>query len=81
MGVKTLPWPGNSPDLNPIENLWMCIKYRLRKNNVTTLKSLKEIIEKIWYEDLPIENLKTLVDSMPNRIKEVIKSKGAATKY
>ena len=20
--VKTLPWPGNSPDMNPIENLW-----------------------------------------------------------
>jgi len=20
-GIETLPWPGNSPDMNPIENL------------------------------------------------------------
>ena len=25
-GIDTLPWPGNSPELNPIENLWRRLK-------------------------------------------------------
>jgi hypothetical protein len=28
--VEVLPWPGNSPDLNPIENVWNYVKRRVR---------------------------------------------------
>ena len=28
-GIKMLDWPPNSPDLNPIENLWQVIKRKL----------------------------------------------------
>lgn len=34
--VKVLDWPGNSPDMNPIENLWAITKKKIRKTNVTT---------------------------------------------
>lgn len=31
-GVEVLEWPGNSPDLNPIENLWELMKREIGKD-------------------------------------------------
>lgn len=40
--IKTLPRPGNSPDMNPIENLWTIVKNRLKKTSITTKVELRE---------------------------------------
>ena len=46
IGCETLTHPPNSPDLNPIENIWAHIKYHLAKDYpfVTAWKELKIII-------------------------------------
>jgi transposase len=31
MGIKLFKWPGNSPDMNPIENVWHVLKSEVRK--------------------------------------------------
>ena len=80
--IKTLKWPGNSPDLNPIENLWEIVKKRLRKHDCTTKTKLTTTILQIWIEDTEIQNIcKNLVDSMPNSVQKVIAARGGHRKY
>ena len=45
--VTVQKWPGNSPDLNPIENLWTLIKKKVSTLNPTTLDELKQTISSI----------------------------------
>jgi len=71
VGIQLLKHPGNSPDLNPIENLWDIIDNQLRKEYHTTNVSLVKCrIEKIWYS-IPRETVLKLLDSMPKRAKEL----------
>ncbi|EFN75575.1 Transposable element Tcb2 transposase, partial [Harpegnathos saltator] len=33
-GIVTLDWPSQSPDTNPIENVWAYLKHKLRGKRV-----------------------------------------------
>jgi transposase len=79
-GVPILEWPSQSPDLNPIENLWSILDANLKNRTPQNEQELFEVLEEGWKE-LPIDLLERLSDSMPRRIEAVIKAKGFATKY
>lgn len=78
--VNTLQWPSQSPDLNPIENLWEEVDRRIRRKNSTNLSDLMLCIQSEWAK-IPVDRLIKLVDSMPSRCHAVIRSNGYATKY
>jgi len=68
-----------SPDLNPIEDLWDHIDREVRKE-FTGKSGLKERIEEVWNRIGPAVT-KTLVESIPRRLEAAIKAKGYPTKY
>ena len=73
-------WPGNSPDLNIIENLWSQMKHLQRTEQATSKQGLKKIARRVWNAITP-EYLEKLYESLPRRMAVVIASKGAHTKY
>ncbi len=70
----------NSPDLNPIENLWGIVKRKMRYARPNNAEELKATIRATWALITP-EQYHRLIDSMPRRIAAVIQAKGAPTKY
>lgn len=78
--IKVLEWPPQSPDLNPIENLWSILDRNVDKGDVTNRDKLFEALETAWSQIKP-QHLKNLVESMPRRLQSVIEAKGGHTKY
>jgi len=79
---RLLYWPAQSPDLNPIEHMWSYLKKQLAKYE-TPPRSCKELWERIskeWY-NIPVEYCRSLIRSMPRRLKAVYRAKGRQTKY
>ncbi len=79
-GIPVLNWPANSPDLNPIENLWGIVKRKMRYARPNNAEELKAAIRATWALITP-EQCHRLIHSMPSRIAAVIQAKGAPTKY
>jgi transposase len=78
---EVIDWPGNSPDLNPIENAWNFMKNKLRTQDISSVPKLKDAILKLWTQDISTEYLRSLSNSMPKRMEAVIKNHGDMTKY
>jgi len=80
--IETLNWPPQSPDLNPIENLWNWITRKLESEFPfpTTREQLIGYVMEIW-DKIPEKIVETLCESVPRRLSEVLRMKGRPTKY
>ena len=78
--------PPRSPDLNPIENLFHTVKSNLKTQALDLeiqRESLEDFEQRIinTLQQITSNEIDSIIDSMPKRLKEIISSKGYRTKY
>jgi transposase len=66
-----LDWSSNSPDLNPIENLWRMVKRNVEKRKPKNLSELEVFIVEEW-ERILNEVYKKLASLMWTRCQQII---------
>ena len=78
--LVVLSWPAQSPDLNPIENLWSILDHGIKTRAPKNEEELFQILQNQW-KNISGELLQSLVESMPRRCKAMIKSRGGLFRY
>ena len=78
--VKVLEWPSQSPDLNPIENVWVKLKKCVGARRPTNLTRVHQLCQEEWAKIHPTYCAK-LVEGSLTRLTQVKQFKGNATKY
>jgi hypothetical protein len=78
--LTVLPWSANSPDLNPIENIWAILKQNVERRVVRNKEELVKVVEEEWSKINQDLICKT-IDSMPKRIAQVLERGGKKCDY
>jgi hypothetical protein len=89
-GIPVMKWPANSPDLNPIENLWRDMKTRfylefqklklVPSASKNSYARYEEILQHVWSTTDP-NFVWGLVSSMPRRVQAVLAAQGGHIHY
>jgi transposase len=75
-----IDWPANSPDLNPIENVWGMLKRRVEMQQPKNIEELIKVFMDEWNR-LDKSVVINLIHSMKSRCKAVISANGDHIDY
>lgn len=85
LGIDDFHHPPNSPDLNPVENVWARMKPRVFAYNARTKQNFKravrDVIHEMNAEEPQTHFFKHLYKSMPGRMHEVLANHGLPTAH
>ncbi|GBM34241.1 hypothetical protein AVEN_60582-1 [Araneus ventricosus] len=76
--VQTLPWSAHSPDLSPIEHVWDQLKRQMPLCHF--VHGLEVAVQDLWIH-LPQDNIRRLINTMPDRVAAMYCSRGGPTSY
>lgn len=81
-GIQTFEWPPQSPDLSPIENLWNCLKMKMKslKPRPRTHATMRDACLQIWIE-LEDSLRVRLIESFRERCRKCIEANGDTIKF
>jgi transposase len=77
--VKTMVWPAESPDLNPIEPVWHELKNYLRQMKPENKDDLVAKIKQFWSERMTMSQCRRYVAHIRNVLPLVVQNKGGPT--
>ncbi|GBM54029.1 hypothetical protein AVEN_215401-1 [Araneus ventricosus] len=80
--VVRLPWPARSPDLSPIEHVWVIIGRQLQRHPqpALTVPVLNDQVQQAW-NSIPQTDIRHLYDTMHARLHAYIQNSGGYTGY
>ncbi|KAK3522610.1 hypothetical protein QTP86_027195 [Hemibagrus guttatus] len=78
--MKTLEWPSQSPDLNPIEMLWHDLKKVVHARKPSNVAELQQFCKDEWAK-IPPQRCNRLIASYQKRLIAVVAAKGGPTSY
>ncbi|KAK3557302.1 hypothetical protein QTP70_026615 [Hemibagrus guttatus] len=78
--MKTLEWPSQSPDLNPIEMLWHDLKKVVHARKPSNVAELQQFCKDEWAK-IPPQRCNRLIASYRKRLIAVVAAKGGPTSY
>ncbi|GFX34121.1 transposable element Tcb2 transposase [Trichonephila clavipes] len=76
--IFRLPWPARSPDLFPVEHVWDQLKRQMPSCH--SVHDLELAVQDLWAH-LPQDNIRCLINSMPDRVVTCIAAAGGPTLY
>ncbi|GFX71001.1 transposable element Tc3 transposase [Trichonephila clavipes] len=74
---QTLPWPVRSPDSSPVEHVWDHLKRQMPSYH--SVHDLELAVKHLWAH-LPQDNIRCLINSMPDHVAACIATGGGPTR-
>ena len=77
--INIIEWPPQSPDLNPIENIWALIKNHvyLKRDQIRNIQQLKDFITEFFFESELIKvAITNAYKNLHNRYQKVVDNDG-----
>ena len=72
--VNVLEWPSQSPDLNPIEKLWLDLKRAVHARSPSNLTELELFCKEEWRK-IALSRCASLIETYPHRLSAVMQPK------